>query len=385
MQGNWWTKPEQMDEDQRNFVRLEADGKYLLVGPPGCGKTNLIVLRARYIYGSGLQNILVLTFTRVLQDFIRNGVREKKYLEPEQIQTFKWWALSHVASYAPETMHLYDRNADFEVQRQQIIQMLEVANQRIGGKNLYDAILVDEVQDLHLEEVKLLMQLSDRITVAGDSKQMIYEGSGQTIPSLKDLGFIKKELRYHYRIGVSISDVADKALQPEKDTDRLRTNCNYKEDEQQSRTELLEFEDRQAQFDAMYKTIERQLRSYPGEDIGILVPRTFMVNELQDMFAKTSMAGSVAYHNDNSEEHSFQSGKLVHVLVLKSAKGTEFRAVHLYGLEELQYPQNRRELLFTAITRAKTALTGYHTGKILKSVSSAFAKVQTPPSLADLF
>lgn len=385
MQGNWWTKPEQMDEDQRNFVRLEADGKYLLVGPPGCGKTNLIVLRARYIYGSGLQNILVLAFTRVLQDFIKNGVRERKYLEPEQIQTFKHWALSHVALYAPETMHLYDRNADFEVQRQQIIQMLTVANQRIGGRNLYDAILVDEVQDLRLEEIKLLMQLSDRITVAGDSKQMIYEGAGQTIPSLEELGFIKKELRYHYRIGVSISDVADKALQPEKDTDRLRTNCNYKEDEQQSRTELLEFEDRQAQFDAMYKTIERQLRSYPSEDIGILVPRTFMINELQDMFAKTTMAGSVAYHNDNSEEHSFQSGKLVHVLVLKSAKGTEFRAVHLYGLEELKYPQNRRELLFTAITRAKTALTGYHTGNILKSVSSAFAKVQTPPSLADLF
>jgi superfamily I DNA/RNA helicase len=385
MQGSWWTKPEQMDEDQRDFVSLDADGRYLLVGPPGSGKTNLIVLRARYIYGSGSQNILVLTFTRALQDFIRNGVGERKYLEPEQIQTFKYWALSHIRSYAPDALQSYDKTANFDVQRKQIIEMLQVANQRIGGKNLYDAILVDEVQDLHIEEVKALMQISERITVAGDSKQMIYAESGQTIPMLEELGFIRKELRYHYRIGVSISDVADKALQPERDTDKLRANCNYKEAELQSRAELLEFANRQAQFDGMYKTIERQLRSYPDEDIGIIVPRTFMVNELRDMFLQTPMAGSVAYHNDDSEEHSFQSGKPIHVIVLKSAKGTEFRAVHLYGLEELKYPQNRRELLFTAITRAKTALTGYHSGNILKSVSSAFAKPQTPPSLADLF
>jgi len=116
-----------------------------------------------------------------------------------------------------------------------------------------------------------------------------------------------------------------------------------------------------------------------------LVPLTTMVTELQGMFDKTPLAKSVAYHNDNSVEQSFQSGKRIHVIVLKSAKGTEFRAVHLYGLEELKFPQTRRELLFMAITRAKTALTGYYSGKILKSVETAFAKAQTPPSLADLF
>lgn len=380
MQGSWWTKLEQMDEDQKRFVRLDADGKHLLVGPPGAGKTNLIVMRARFIYGSGLKNILVLTFTRSLRDFICTGVSEKKYLEREQIQTFKHWALSHIASYAPELLQTYDRKGTFEAQRRQIIEMLTIANQRLGGKNLFDAILVDEVQDLHIDEVRALMQLSERVTVAGDSKQMIYE-SGQTITLLERLGFTKTELRYHYRIGTAIADVADKALQPEKDVDRLRANCNYKEDELQSRAELLEFPDRQAQFDAMYKTIDRQLRSYPGEGIGVVVPRTFMVDELKGMFDKTPMGPSIAYHTDNAEEHSFQSGKVIHVIVLKSAKGTEFRAVHLYGLEELQYPQNRRELLFTAVTRAKTALTGYHTGKILSSVSSAFAKAQTPPPL----
>jgi len=383
MQGSWWTKLEQMDEDQKRFVRLDADGRHLLIGPPGSGKTNLLIMRARFIYGSGLKNVLVLTFTRALQDFICTGVAERKYLEPEQIQTFKRWALTHIGSYAPELLKSYDRSGSFDAQRDQIIEMLTIANERLGGKNLYDAILVDEVQDLHIDEVGALLRLSERITVSGDVKQTIYE-SGQTIAAIENLGFTKTELRYHYRIGTAVAEVADKALQPHNDTDRLRANCNYKEDEQQSRAELFEFSDRQAQFDAMYKTIERQLRSYPGEGIGIIVPRTFMVDELKGRFDVTPLGPSVAYHTDDSSQHSFQSGKVIHVLVLKSAKGTEFRAVHLYGLEELQYPQNRRELLFTAITRAKTALTGYHTGKILGTVSTAFAKAQTPPSLADL-
>lgn len=383
MQNSWWTNLEQMDQDQKRFVSLDAQGRHLLIGPPGCGKTNLLVMRARFIYGSGLKNVLVLTFTRALQDFIRTGVAERKYLNSDQIQTFKRWALMHCGTYAPDLMKEYDKTADFETQRQQILTILKVANERVGGKNLYEAILVDEVQDLLLDEVKALMQLSERITVAGDAKQMIYE-AGQTVSALEPLGFNKTELKYHYRIGSAIADVADKALQPSDDTQKLRANCQYKEDEMQSRAELYEYADRQSQFDAMYKAIELQLRSYPGEGIGIFVPLRIMVAELREKFDTTALANVIAYHTENEEDHSFQSGKLIHVLPLKSAKGTEFRAVHIFGLEELKYPQHRRELIFMGVTRAKTALAAYHTGKILASVSTAFAKPGTPPTLADL-
>jgi len=152
----------------------------------------------------------------------------------------------------------------------------------------------------------------------------------------------------------------------------------------QSRAELLELPSRQEQFDAMRKAIELQLRSYPGEGIGVFVPLRAMVEELKEYFEASSLAGSVAYHTEADEEHSFMSGKLIHVLPLKSSKGTEFRSVHLFGLEELQFPQHRRELLFMAVTRAKTALAGYHTGKILGSVATAFAKPAPPPTLEEL-
>ena len=383
MQNSWWTKPEQMDPDQKRFVSLDANGRHLLLGPPGSGKTNLLILRARYIFGSGLKNVLVLTFTRSLQDFIRTGVAEKKYLGAEQIQTFKKWAIQHCATYAPDALRAYDKDADFDTQRMQLIAALKVASSRVPGKNTYDAILVDEVQDLRIEEVEALLPLSERITVAGDAKQTIYE-SGQTIAEIEKLGFKRTELQFHYRIGTAIADTADKALEPKNDAQRLRANCQYREDAMQSRAELSELPSRRAQFDMMLKAIELQLRSYPGEGIGIFVPLRATVDELRGYFESGPLAGTIAYHTDAAEEHSFQSGKLVHVLPIKSSKGTEFRSVHLFGLEELQYPQHRRELLFMAITRARTALAGYYTGKVLGSVATAFAKPATPPALEDL-
>lgn len=384
MQNSWWTKAEQMDTDQKRFIALDSDGKHLLVGPPGCGKTNLLVMRARYIYGSGLKNILFLTFTRSLQDFIRTGVSEKKYLKAEQIQTFKHWALSHCGTYAQDQMSEYDRDASFEDQRTQILDILKVANKRVEGRNLYDAILIDEVQDLMIDEVKILMQLSDRITVAGDTKQMIYE-TGQTVQEIKQLGFIETALKFHYRIGHAISTVADKALQPQNVNQRLYVNSQYREDEMKSRADLHECTDRQSQFDLMYDVIKLQLRSYPNEGIGIIVPKKLLVAELQARFLKTDLAEHVAYHTEDGEGNTFVSGKSIHILPIKSAKGVEFRVVHLYGLEELKYPQHRRELIFVAVTRAKTALDGYYSGKILASVESAFSKPIAPPALEDLF
>jgi ATP-dependent exoDNAse (exonuclease V) alpha subunit len=45
-------------------------------------------------------------------------------------------------------------------------------------------------------------------------------------------------------------------------------------------------------------------------------------------------------------------------MTVASAKGSEFRAVHLLGADT--YRTNQRELAFTAVTRAKTEVALYH-------------------------
>ena len=45
----WWRSPGELDEDQREIMRLSPDGSFALRGPPGSGKTNLLLMRAAYL------------------------------------------------------------------------------------------------------------------------------------------------------------------------------------------------------------------------------------------------------------------------------------------------------------------------------------------------
>ena len=67
MNDTWWIKEEQLDEDQKVFAGLGPTGNHLITGPPGCGKTNLLLLRAKYMYRAGQTNILVIVFTKTLK------------------------------------------------------------------------------------------------------------------------------------------------------------------------------------------------------------------------------------------------------------------------------------------------------------------------------
>jgi superfamily I DNA/RNA helicase len=72
-------------------------------------------------------------------------------------------------------------------------------------------------------------------------------------------------------------------------------------------------------------------------------------------------------------------------MTIHSAKGTEFRAVHIFGAEELRkFPMNRREIGYTAITRPKTALNAFRTGETNKPLENAFAK-PSHVNIEDLF
>ena len=57
MDETWWRSPDQLDPDQQEIVSLPLEGSHLVVGPPGSGKTNLLLLRASYLARAGFPNI----------------------------------------------------------------------------------------------------------------------------------------------------------------------------------------------------------------------------------------------------------------------------------------------------------------------------------------
>jgi hypothetical protein len=69
----WWRELGDLDEGQRGVIGLPPDGSFLVKGPPGSGKTNLLLLRANYLAATEHSNLAVVVFNRTLREFICAG------------------------------------------------------------------------------------------------------------------------------------------------------------------------------------------------------------------------------------------------------------------------------------------------------------------------
>ena len=70
----WWARRDQLDPEQIALIeQLPLRQSFLILGPPGCGKTNVLLRRAQLVRGQRMPNVLVLTFTRSLTEFVRTG------------------------------------------------------------------------------------------------------------------------------------------------------------------------------------------------------------------------------------------------------------------------------------------------------------------------
>ena len=382
MNSTWWRKLDDLDEAQKKFIQLPPQGRFLLEGPPGSGKTNLLLLRAQFVAGSGNKNVLIVTYTNALADFIRSGIAVKGLIDPTQIRTFHSWAVEHVRQHLGWAAVPVKNDFDDE-SRAKLLEAVVKANKKVPSKKLYSGIFVDEAQDFSVKELESLLCLSDNICVCGDVRQGIYDQDGMNVA--KHLGLSMHSLKTHYRIGQRIAHVADRLITPKEGEAALEETCNYNPKLQgESSADMHECATRDDQFDRLVTLIMIQLDAFKDEMIGIFCGRNETLGELRERFDASAIADKVCVHGVDHGA-SFENARPIHVLTIHSAKGTEFRAVHLYGSEELRnFPMNRRQIGFTAITRAKTALNAFRTGETNKPLENAFAQ-PSHMSLIDLF
>jgi superfamily I DNA/RNA helicase len=217
MEGTWWRQRQELDDEQEAIISLPFDGRFLIVGPPGCGKTNLLLLRAAFMAKSGFQDQRVLTFGGVLSSFINTG---KKELDSNQISTFASWAqklcwerLDNFGTNLEAAGTNLSSRARFVAQRALVgKECLRALNTTGYAEHLHEALHVDEVQDLMKDELRAVVKAAPRVTIAGDIRQSIYHGDAMDLTA--ELGFETKKLTTHYRIGKKIARVADRLHPP---------------------------------------------------------------------------------------------------------------------------------------------------------------------------
>ena len=238
MDRTWWRSARELDQDQRAIIEISTDdGNHLVTGPPGCGKTNILLLRASYLRSAGFGNCAVLVFTKTLREFIATGSSQSAaMLPPDRIQTHASWTLRLLRRLG-RRLELSREDLSYDEARAERHQAVETAVQEAGlGNDYYDSILLDEAQDYWACEVELLSRLTRRLFAVGDRRQRIYDRN-EGIQAARSVGCNELRLRNHYRMGREICRVADRLL-PTEGEDRLEQYCQYDEHELPSRVSV---------------------------------------------------------------------------------------------------------------------------------------------------
>jgi superfamily I DNA/RNA helicase len=111
-----------------------------------------------------------------------------------------------------------------------------------------------------------------------------------------------------------------------------------------------------AQVALMATQIGDQLIAYPDDLIGVLCPR----NEDLDVVAQELAKAGLDSHITRANSDDFDPSRPIWLSTISSAKGLEFRVLHIAGLEALKrMGPSQKRLIYTGVTRAKTALTLY--------------------------
>lgn len=355
MNETWWVDPSQLDTKQLEVVREPPEAEMLIVGPPGSGKTNLLMLRSNYIRPVG-PRLLFLTFTRSLAEFLRSGpnVGRADQIQRADIKTFMGWGGELLRQYDRPKI---DESGSFDSARLAMIEALEelVVTERLG--HLYDYAMIDEVQDFRERELRLVRQLSARVNAAGDARQRIWNHR-EGLATASELVGTTVKLEKHYRIGERICRFADQILPPTHDEVPLLEGCNYPEELRQSSVTAISSGSHRESYEVCLAEIKEQIRYITDEPIGVLAVAHDALDGFWQALQDDGDLASIAIRQKASEYQAYQENSRIRVMTVASAKGSEFRAVHLLRAEEF-YP-SRRELAFTAVTRAKTEVTLYH-------------------------
>lgn len=185
----------QLTRDQRSIVELRPDRHHLVMGPPGSGKTQVLLHRARWLrqtYKIPPEGFCVLVYTNVLTYFLRQSL-EFLGIPKENVRTFDDWCADlwdqFVRKPRPRTVPDKRKKSfiDFPAVRTGVLESLQALAANGQLKPNLDFVMVDEGQDLDAAAYGILCLTTKHLTVFADARQQIFDGGASVAEMQKHL------------------------------------------------------------------------------------------------------------------------------------------------------------------------------------------------------
>jgi superfamily I DNA/RNA helicase len=372
---------ENLDEEQTRGKKIRPEGASIVRGVAGSGKSLILRNRAEKLLNT-YDDILILTYNRFMNGWLRGKLKEKDINKSIYCSTFHQWA-GRTLDYKYE----WDKD---EHTRRKIIKLAKESNLK------YQAILIDEAQDFYDEWFQMLLEILDPKTESlffvYDNTQSVYghPHRRQSDWTWKNLGIDIAGGRssifdLNYRNAPEILEVAWKFIKPTLDRVGMKIEKRVRDTDgkiistpklgsiieprkKASRSSKIEpllvemfYEDMPSQI---AQQVKAALATCPQSSIGILTEPS--AKELRQEISQEMKQLNIPHHAPNfSEERDGNVVQRPYIIIdsWTALKGVEFDAVIIAGVDRIAADADNPEKefknragLYTAMTRAKDYL-----------------------------
>ncbi len=365
-----------LDEAQARLALRFGSGHQIIKGPPGSGKTLVLVHRCchLYRYHHEVQKILLVCYNIALVRYLEGLIQEKGIGTGENgIYVCHFYELC--AKILDEPIHF--ENEDSEYYELVVQEALERVRRGKCHVDPFDAIVVDEGQDFDNEMFKILLSLlrpGGDLVVSLDSYQDLYRRES----SWKSLGirasgrtrYLKRVYRntveifqftqrfigatptIEKQLALSLFDFAYHGDLPE-----LREFQDYEKIEGSLIKDLKEFIDqgyyKRSEIAIIYddKIYGRDRFAYDNRALPMRILKKLEISDIPSTWVSQDVRSKEMYDITTDR---------VSLISIHSSKGLDFDLVYLIGMDRIHTSDKTLEnlitLIYVAMTRAKYKL-----------------------------